>query len=42
VLGPDGGQGAETTGSLDVANKTNGDHLKSVLVSRWSRVGRSE
>lgn len=42
VLGPDGGQGAETTGSLDVANKTNGDHLKSVLVSRWSRVWRSE
>lgn len=27
MLGPDGGQGAETTGSLDVANKTDNDHL---------------
>jgi hypothetical protein len=26
VLGPDGGQGTETTGSLDVTNKTDGDH----------------
>lgn len=28
VLSPDGGERAETTGSLDVANKTDGDHLQ--------------
>lgn len=28
VLSPDGGEGAETTGGLDVAHKTNNDHLK--------------
>lgn len=28
VLGPHGGEGAQTTGSLDVAHKTNNDHLK--------------
>jgi hypothetical protein len=27
VLSPDGGERAETAGSLDVANKTDGDHL---------------
>lgn len=27
MLGPDGGEGSETTGSLNVANKTNNDHL---------------
>lgn len=41
VLGPDGGQRAETAGSLDVANKTNGDHLQGVLVVVSSRIGRS-
>ena len=28
VLGPDGGERAETAGSLDVTNKTDGDHLQ--------------
>jgi hypothetical protein len=27
MLGPDGGEGSETAGSLNVANKTNNDHL---------------
>lgn len=27
VLGPDGGEGSQTPGSLDVAHKTNNDHL---------------
>lgn len=30
VLSPHGGEGSETTGSLDVAHKTNNDHLKDV------------
>lgn len=30
VLGPHGGEGSQTTGSLDVAHKTNNDHLKDV------------
>lgn len=28
VLGPHGGEGSQTTGSLDVSHKTNNDHLK--------------
>lgn len=28
VLGPDGGEGAETTGGFDVADDTDGDHLE--------------
>jgi hypothetical protein len=27
MLSPDGGEGAETTWGLNVANKTNNDHL---------------
>jgi hypothetical protein len=27
MLGPNGGEGSQTTGGLDVANKTNNDHL---------------
>jgi len=30
VLGPDGGQGTKTAGSLDVTNKTDGDHGRSL------------
>lgn len=30
VLSPHGGEGSETTGSLDVAHKTNNDHLRDV------------
>jgi len=30
VLGPDGGEGSETAGSLDVANETDGDHGRSL------------
>lgn len=30
MLGPDCGERAETTGSLDIAHKTNNDHLKDV------------
>jgi hypothetical protein len=30
MLGPDGGEGSEAAGSLDVAHKTNNDHLKDV------------
>lgn len=30
MLSPDGGEGSEATGSLDVAHKTNNDHLKDV------------
>jgi hypothetical protein len=29
VLGPDGGERAETAGGLDVADKTDSDHLRS-------------
>jgi hypothetical protein len=29
VLSPDGGERAETAGSLDVTNETDGDHLQS-------------
>ena len=28
VFGPDGGEGAETAGGLDVADKTDHDHLR--------------
>jgi hypothetical protein len=27
MLGPDGGEGSKASGSLDVANQTNNDHL---------------
>lgn len=30
MLGPDGGEGSQASGSLDVANQTNNDHLKDV------------
>jgi hypothetical protein len=32
VLSPDGGERAETTGSLDVANDTNGNELREILL----------
>lgn len=28
MLGPDGGEGTQAAGSLDVANETNNDHLE--------------
>jgi hypothetical protein len=31
VLSPDSGKGTETTGGLDVANKTDSDHLDTLL-----------
>ena len=34
VLSPDGGERAETAGSLDVTNETDGDHLQNSLVLR--------
>lgn len=40
VLGPDGGEGSQTTGSLDVAHKTNNDHL-SLDVSHRHRAKRA-
>jgi hypothetical protein len=30
MLGPNGGEGSQASGSLDVANQTNNDHLKDV------------
>jgi len=40
VLGPDGGERAETAGSLDVTDKTDSDHLRGVspalAIATWA------